>query len=163
MIPAFALTLVIQFANLANAPEAVVREARSDLVDMLRDISVTVEWADDSPSVPPADAIHLTLLRYEVGSLRQNIRPVLGAATRTALGTGIALVFYQRIVEESDRHQVAPARVLACAMAHELGHLLQEAPSHEPAGLMRGVWRESDFRSASAGRLRFNKDAGANR
>jgi len=151
-----ALTFVIQFANLAGAPDAVVRDAQAGVADILGDIDVQVQWI--APSDPVASrerTLYLTLLRYEAGALKQTNHQVLGAATRTEFGTGIALVFFQRVVEEADAYAVPVSRVLACAIAHEIGHLLQTEPRHEPSGLMRAVWSRADFRRASAGNLRF--------
>ncbi len=159
-----ALTFVIQFANLAGAPDAVVRDAQAGVADILGDIDVQVQWI--APSDPVASrerTLHLTLLRYEAGALKQTNHQVLGAATRTEFGTGIALVFFQRVVEEADAYAVPVSRVLACAIAHEIGHLLQSEPAHEPSGLMRAVWTRADFRKLSAGRLRFTPSTGIER
>ncbi len=111
MPSALALTLVIQFANLAAAPDSVVREAQTVVASMLSEIGVTVEWTlqSDSDSVA-ANRIRLTMLPSENGSLKlTNGRAVLGAATRTALGSRIALVFYKRVVEEAEGYGVARA------------------------------------------------------
>lgn len=158
MIPIAALTLVIQLSNLSGASDVVVRDAQSEVVTILRDIGIDAEWT--APSDPGAstrrDLVHVNLVPYETGSLTHAPHQVLGAATRTALGTRVALVFYQRVLQEADAYAVPPARVLACAIAHEIGHLLQTTPSHEADGLMRAVWTRADFVRVSAGRLRFS-------
>jgi hypothetical protein len=159
-----ALTFVIHFANLAGAPDAVVREAQAGVADILHDIDVQVQWvAASDPVASRQRALHVTLLRYEAGALKQTNHQVLGAATRTELGTGIALVFFQRVVEEADAYAVPVSRVLAGAIAHEIGHLLQTETAHEPSGLMRAVWTRADFRQLSTGRLRFTPSAGIER
>jgi len=48
---------------------------------------------------------------------------------------------------------VAP--VLACAIAHELGHLLQRSPQHTSNGVMRKAWSRRDYIHAAGGRLEF--------
>jgi len=45
--------------------------------------------------------------------------------------------------------------VLACAIAHELGHLLMPDNAHAASGLMRAGWRRDDFNRADQGQLRF--------
>src|SRR5262245_32056653 len=122
-----AITLVIHFANLAGAPDVVVRDAQTEVAELLSEIGVQVEWTAAATGSAPArpGRVLVTLVPYEAGSLRHANRQVLGAATRTDLGTGIALVFFQRVLEEADAYGAPPARVLACAIAHELGHLLQ--------------------------------------
>jgi hypothetical protein len=102
MIPALAITLVIHFADLAGVPPPVVRETKSALVQILADIDVTVEWSQPSDAVHAAsNVIRLTVLPYEVGGLRSTAHAVMGAATRTPLGTGVAWVYYRRVLEQS--------------------------------------------------------------
>lgn len=149
--PALALTVVVHFINLAGAPAPIVRDAQAEAVEMLRDVGVEIEWT--STSAP--NAVLLTLLPEPLGTFAGREQPVLGVATRTSLGTGSAWVFYQRVEEESDRYLAPVARVLACAMAHEIGHLLQKVPRHDDGGLMRGTWQRAEFRRAATGRLRF--------
>src|SRR5262245_29920780 len=103
MLSTLALTIVIHVVNLAGAPDPVVREAQAEVVAMLDDIGVAVEWAREPATPARPGAILLTLLPNEAGALQHTARPVLGAATRTALGTRVAWVFYTRVVEESDR------------------------------------------------------------
>ena len=157
-----AITLVIQLTNLSGASDVVVRDAQSEVVTILNDIGIATEWAapSDRSISSRRDVMHVNLVPYEAGSLTRAPHQVLGAATRTGLGTPIALVFYQRVRQEADAYAVPPARVLACAIAHEIGHLLQTTPSHDSDGLMRGVWTRADFARLSAGRLRFLGNGG---
>lgn len=151
-----AITLVIHFADLAGAPPSVVGDAKHAVEDILRDIDVTVTWAETPDARHGAsNVVRLTMVPYEGGTLRSRDGAVMGAATRTALGTGVAWVYYQRVREEANRHAVPLARLLACVMAHEIGHVVLAAPGHESAGLMRAAWNTADFHRASAGRLRF--------
>jgi len=153
-----ALTVVIQLSNLSGAPDAVVRDSQIEVAGILLDIGVVVEWT--APNDQARDCIHLTLVPVESGSLTQLKHQVLGTATRTQLGTKTALIFFRRVAEEADAYAVPVSRVLACAIAHEIGHLLQTEPSHEPSGLMRALWTRADFRQLSAGRLRFTTSPG---
>ena len=45
--------------------------------------------------------------------------------------------------------------MLACAIAHELGHLLLPVRTHAPAGLMRACWSRDEFHRAEQGQLTF--------
>ena len=56
---------------------------------------------------------------------------------------------------EAERYDVSPVLVLACTIAHELGHLLLPAPSHAPEGLMRACWSRDEFHRAAQGQLGF--------
>jgi hypothetical protein len=68
---------------------------------------------------------------------------------------GTAFVFYDRVLRSAhDRHQDI-ARVLASAMAHEMGHLLLPASAHSPSGIMRADWDGDDLRRIASGSLQF--------
>jgi hypothetical protein len=156
LVGAVAITVIIQFTNLAAAPAPVVREAQQAVGDILSDIDVAVEWHQAPGSTPGgSQVVRLTMVPYEGGALRSHDGPVMGTATRTPMGTGIALVYYKRVLEEADRHLVPPVRLLACVIAHEIGHIVLASSGHEPDGLMRAVWTAADFRRVSLGRLRF--------
>ena len=79
----------------------------------------------------------------------------MGAAVRTAEGNAVADVFYRRVLAEADRYQVSRSLVLACAIAHELGHLLLPLRTHAPAGLMRACWSRNEFHRAEQRQLTF--------
>ena len=51
-----ALTFVIQFANLAGAPDTVVRDAQAGVADILGDIDVQVQWIAHQIPWPHANA-----------------------------------------------------------------------------------------------------------
>jgi hypothetical protein len=156
LLSAFAITLVIQFTDLAGVPPPVVSDTKTAVAAILADIDVIVEWVSGAGSMPTGSrVIRLTVLPHEGGALQSPSRAVMGVAARTAMGTGVAYVYYQRVLEEADRYFVPQARLLACAMAHEIGHLVQASPKHEPDGLMKAEWTAADFRRASTGRLRF--------
>ena len=133
-----ALTVVIHLANLAGAPAPIVRDAQAEVVEMLHDIDVDVEWTP----IPAPHAILLTLLREPVGAFAGRDAPVLGVATRTTLGTGTAWVFYRRVEEEAERYLVPAVRVLACAKVdgesrpliwtheHGQGRIFASVPGH---------------------------------
>ena len=79
----------------------------------------------------------------------------MGAAVRTENGNALAYVFYQRVRAEAERYDVSTAQVLACTIAHELGHLLLPIRAHSPEGLMRACWSRAEFHRADHGELRF--------
>jgi hypothetical protein len=157
-VPAFAiLSIVIHVTNIAAAPPAILRDAQQQVAEMFRDAGVDVRWAAEcEPLRGHAGAVRLTLLPYETGALQRDHRAVLGAAMPSANGVGTAWVFYGRIAREAERHGVALTPVLASAIAHEIGHLLQATPGHTDRGLMRAAWNRDDYLRAGNGRLRFS-------
>jgi hypothetical protein len=159
MLHAIAFTLVLQLSNTANVPRLTLDKARTEVVRVYRDIGVDIEWSA-SGVVPggSSQAIHVILVPYETGDLRRRPLTVLGAAIRTPHGTQVAYVFYRRVETEAAQYDVSIAFVLACAIAHEIGHLLLPdglQRGHAGAGLMRPLWDRDDFRRAAMGQLRF--------
>jgi hypothetical protein len=155
----FAAALVVQLLNPSGAPSAIVRQAQEEVTRVYAGIGVPIEWS--AKSVTTSDrttAIRLVLLPYETGDLRRSERQVLGAAMRTSDGNAIAYVFYRRVQAEANRYQVSIGSVLACAIAHELGHLLMPDAAHAASGLMRAGWSRDDFNRADQGQLRFLPD-----
>src|SRR5262249_38908584 len=116
------------------------------------------EWARGPAAVDDADVVRVVILPNETGVLRRASDTVMGAALRTAGGSRVIYVFYERVRAEAERYDVSTALVLACAMAHELGHLLLPAPGHSRDGLMRPCWTRDDFQRASQGTLRFSSE-----
>ena len=162
MVHAIALSVVLQLSNAAGAPAPIVAKAQAEVVRVYREIGVEVEW---SPSIALRGdqqlAIHVILIPYETGMLQQRPKTVMGAALRTAHGTQVAYAFYRRVESEAAQYAVSPAFVLACAIAHEIGHLLMPdglQGSHTSMGLMRASWDADDFRRADMGQLRFQPE-----
>jgi hypothetical protein len=156
MAPLLALTVIVYTSNLAAAPAAVVRDAQARVTQLFADAGVIVEWQDDVPHGVHAEA-RLVIASRPGGSFRNTFDTVLGAASPSSSphGTGTAWVFFDRIAEHSERHAVPLSRLLACAIAHELGHVLQVRPGHSDRGVMRATWRKAEYRSAAIDRLLF--------
>jgi hypothetical protein len=155
----FAAALVLHLSNFSGAPAAIVFQAQQEVTRVYAEIGVPVEWsgaadatADSRPAIP------VILLAYEGGDLRRADKQVMGAAMRTRDGSAVAYVFYRRVQAEAHRYDVSTGLVLACAIAHELGHLLLPAPTHAADGLMRASWSGNEFHRAEQGRLKFLPD-----
>jgi len=149
-----ATALLLHLSNFSSAPPIVVRQAQEEVTRVYARIGVPLEWdgAAGSPS------IRIVLLPYETGDLRHAEKTVMGAAVRTAHGNAIAYVFYRRVQVEAGRYEVSTALVLACAIAHEVGHLLLPERAHAPTGLMRACWSRDEFQRAEQGQLLFLPD-----
>ncbi len=154
---AIALSILVHLTNAADVPAPVLRETQHEVAAMFGDIGVHIEWSE-ARATRGAEAIRVILLPYETGALRLDQRMILGAAMGSPAGVGMAWVFYRRVTAEANHHGVPIDRLLACAVAHELGHLLQNSPAHTNSGLMRATWDRLDFRHAARGRLRFTSD-----
>jgi hypothetical protein len=150
-----ALAIVIHLTNAADAPASMVRDAQAHVTALFHEIGVDITWSSDGSAARGERVLRLTLIPIEGGALLEGPRPVLGAAMPNGRGGGTAWVFYRRVERAAERHAVAVTPVLACAMAHEIGHLLQIVPAHSGRGVMRADWGHGDYVGAAGGRLRF--------
>jgi hypothetical protein len=144
--------------NDAAVPGAVLDRARAEVTRLFTVIGIGLDWVGDVPSS--------SLLRFRVVSLtawepsdKKVPTSVLGYA-QTAPGVrGIrAYVFWSRVEHTAQSFRADPEKVLAVAIAHEIGHMVLSDGHHATSGLMRAPWDANDFRSASAGMLTFSKD-----
>src|SRR5262249_47391235 len=117
-------------------------------------IGVPIEWRAAAPT-EGAQVIRVILLPYETGVLHHAPDTVMGVAVSTDDRTRAAYVFYRRVQAEADRYATSTIQVLACAIAHEIGHLLMPNVPHSSIGLMRARWYRDDFSRADQGQLRF--------
>src|SRR4051794_34564576 len=124
-----AAALVLHLSNFSGAPATVVHQAQDEVTRVYAAIGVPIEWSDTEAGAAAA-AIRVVLLPYETGQLRQSENTVMGAATRTARGSAVAYVYYRRVQSQAQRYEVATGLVLACAIAHEVGHLLLPVREH---------------------------------
>jgi hypothetical protein len=152
----FSLALVLQLHNVGGAPPAVVGAAAIELTRSYAELGIPIEWRDGDLAAP--SGIDVVVLARETGTFRRRADPVLGAAVHTPAGAGVAYVFYERVRAEAERYGVSAALILACAIEHELGHLLLPDGRHSRHGLMRASWNGDDLRRADQGQLRLSVD-----
>jgi hypothetical protein len=160
----------IRVFNVAGVPKRDLSGAEREVTRIFAEAAIEVHWAegalDDSASlitdqsannkaptgcnVPrPASELRLQLLPHAPQGVAIG---TLGFSLPCA-GFGIDSSIF---VDECERvtHQ-APAsfnKVLAYAMAHEVGHVLLRSSEHSPTGLMRARWdRPSWIRATVAG------------
>ena len=77
-----------------------------------------------------------------LGSDAMGVTPSPGDGTRGTL----AYVFLDKVRSFAASHRLAVAPVLACALAHEIGHLLLPPNAHRPDSVMRGAGTRRSFR-----------------
>jgi len=153
MLHAVSIAVVLQLSNLSGAPESLVSRAQAEVVRVYAAAGVSVQWMSPE-SAGDVRPIRVVLLPVEAGDVRRLSGTVMGVAAKTPRGNGAAYVYYRRVEEQAALHEVPLERVLACVIAHELGHLLG-THGHSPTGVMRASWRHAEFRRASEGALEF--------
>jgi hypothetical protein len=71
-------------------------------------------------------------------------------------GQGMQVTIFADRVEAVARTTLASFyRVLAYALAHELGHVLLRSSLHEQSGLMKGIWTKTDWQRAAVTVIAF--------
>jgi len=154
-----AFVLVLQLHNLAGAPPRTVAAAALEVSRMYAQIGVTIAWRDAAePIGDDVDVVRVVVLPVETGDLRRAPDTVMGAAVMAGARTRVAYVYYDRVRSEAERNSASTPQVLACAIAHEVGHLLLPGEAHSPKGLMRASWQRDDFNRANQGQLRFSAE-----
>jgi hypothetical protein len=116
---------------------------------------------DFSPTGPGGCTAPLpAILRVQVLSRAPNGLPpqALGFSLPCAERGMHVTVFEDRLETVSLSSRVSFYRVLAHALAHELGHVLLRSELHEKSGLMKAIWTASDWQRAAVAIVPFSPD-----
>ena len=133
---------------------AVLARAQSIAGGIYEQAGITVVWVAELPPLPRA----LTLMVVQSASVPAHLTgEAMGVAPSPGDGTrgSTAYVFSDRVTSFAASGQLHLASVLACAMAHEIGHLLLPAGAHTRDGIMRDIWQPALFPPKSPGLLGF--------
>ena len=148
-------TLLVMLQNDANVDSDLVAKAQSEVARLFDLIDVDLLWVTEVPAAgtrlrvvsvttwEPPDKIQASVLGYtQVAPGKRGTR---------------AYVFWSRVERASSSFTASLDKVLAVAIAHEIGHMLLPDGKHAKSGLMAAPWDPSHFRSASAGLLLFSE------
>jgi hypothetical protein len=113
----------------------------------------TAYTAKDCQAAPVSAVMRLQILpRASVGLPSHALALSLPCARSGVQVT----IFADRVANVSETGGPTFRRVLGYAIAHELGHVLLQSDAHATAGLMKGVWGESDWQRASVSIISFS-------
>jgi hypothetical protein len=119
---------------------------------------VSLQWAsDETMELDRSLTVVLTIstaVPRDLGSDAMGVAPSPGDGTRGTL----AYVFLDKVQSFAASHRLSVAPVLACALAHEVGHLLLPPNAHRPDSVMRGAWHAALFPPRAPGILGFPPD-----
>jgi hypothetical protein len=122
---------------------------------MYQRAGVTLHWTfDETMGADRMLTIVLTTstaMPPALGSDAMGVAPSPGDGTRGTL----AYVFVDRVTSFAATYRVAARHVLACALAHEIGHLLLPPNAHRPDSVMRDGWHPALFPPRAPGILGF--------
>lgn len=150
----------VMLQNEANVPSELVERARGEVTRLFSLIDIDIHWVTDVPE-PGTRFRVVSITTWEPPDTR--VQPSVLGFTQIAPGKrGVrGYVFWRRVERASLAFTARLDRVLAVAIAHELGHMLLPNGEHAKGGLMGAPWDASHFRSASAGLLGFSRDSAA--
>lgn len=119
---------------------------------------ITVRW--DGAEATAADRALTVILATSRSFAAGLSAEAMGVAPSPGDGTRgtLAYVFVDRSAAFATKYRVAHAHVLACALVHEIGHLLLPPNAHRPDSVMREAWHPSLFPPRSPGLLGFPPD-----
>ncbi len=150
----------------ASVPRAAFLEAERHVGRAFRDACIALAWKNyDEPSSDAAadawacrqDFPRCILLRLVDRDAEPSTREAV-FATAAMPQAGIApfaTVLYPTVRTIVRKAGASESVVLACAIAHELGHLLLGPGAHSDEGVMRRAWNARDFALALRGGLYF--------
>lgn len=133
--------------EMVNAPEvAGLSRVQALAAEIYLRAGVTVRWGLDEGMAPDRVltivlASSSTLVLPDLAVDAMGVAPTPGDGTR---GT-IAYVFVDKVRKFAISHRLDVAHVLACAVAHEIGHLLLPPNAHRPDSVMRESWYPALF------------------
>lgn len=119
---------------------------------------VTLQWTLEGTTQPDRVlTIILTTSMAAPASLATDSMGVAPSPGDGSLGT-TAYIFMDKVTAFFESKGVLEHHVLACALAHEIGHLLLPPNAHRPDGIMRPRWYPVDFPPRAPGILAFPPD-----
>jgi hypothetical protein len=115
----------------------------------------SAESLTDASCDPPAGPIRLDV------RIVSRIKVEPGATDDSTMGFAggnSATVSYHWSKAADPKDNALSGDILACVIAHEIGHLLLGPNSHSRTGVMKGKWSAEELRGAGWGRLRFTPE-----
>ena len=145
--PLHPLTISLQMTNEARVPAHVLEESQNAVTRIFARAGLTVRWTDTEPRFT-VQIVPQVLGYGRAGS------PVMGVALRRA-NSAKAQIFFKQVQDFARLHRIDTGSVLACVIAHEIGHLLLPGTAHSPTGLMQAQYDRALVHNAARGSLTF--------
>jgi hypothetical protein len=150
--------VVVQIENPDAIPAPGLDRARELATEMYERAGVTLRWVPKYEDTPDRTLTLVlttsTAMPPGLGMEAMGVAPTPGDGTRGTL----AYVFLDKVTSFATSHRLVVAHVLACALAHEIGHLLLPLNAHRPDSVMRESWDAALFPPRAPGILGFPPD-----
>lgn len=133
-------TIAIRVDDPNGSVTASLLRAQAIATDIYRQAGVTLQWTVDETT--KATRTLLVVITTSATAPAGLTSDSLGVAPSPGDGTRgrTAYVFSDRVTAFAESNRLAAWYVLACALAHEIGHLLLPPNAHVADGIMRGSW-----------------------
>ncbi len=149
------LSLRILVYNYARAPEETIVSMQDRVGGLFATAGVSFQWFDCLHSTHPACTEEEASPRLLILRVLPGVDAIDPAVLGTAQGALYASVYYERVRALATGHRRV-SELLACAVAHEFGHLLLGKHAHSRAGIMRNPWRDTELDHGLPGVFRFS-------
>lgn len=145
----------VRLYNHAKVAADLLARAKDDVARIYREMGVTIVWLGPSSEAQESAFVIDMMVRPSPAGFTGG-SGVLGTTLDGAHETGgRAFVFKDRILKTAHQREQDVSRVMAYAIAHEMGHVLLPAPAHAERGIMRAEWNGDDLRHIASDSLRF--------
>ncbi len=167
------LKITVRVYNFAQVEKKGLAQAEREATYVLRNAGIDLEWihcrtsAEEVPTVPacgfqpgPTDLV-IRILPQEMAKRLSDNPDELGIALNPTeddpnrFGNFIYILFH-RVRAMANKRDATRAQILACGIAHEIGHLLLGNGSHSREGIMNARWGPKSLRLAARGKLVFS-------
>lgn len=164
--------ITVRVYNYAGVASGTLLRAEEEGTRIFRKAGVEAVWLEcsisrlpegqASPCQTPLGAItvNMKILPPPMAARFESSREEMGFAlvlARSGSATD-AWVFYQRVEDAAGSQIASPSQILACAMAHEIGHLLLGPDHHSREGIMCARWNRESLEEVSQGQMLFTRD-----
>jgi hypothetical protein len=137
--------------EMANALEGVnLLKAQHLTTAIYERAGVMLDWTGGAATPGRSLTIVLTTIATAPAGIVPEAMGVAPSPGDGSRGT-TAYVFMDKVRSFTAAYRVAAEYVLACAMAHEIGHLLLPPNAHSADGIMRGNWYPGLFPPRASG------------
>ena len=149
------IVIRVEIANALNGVNLI--RAQQLTAAIYEQAGVMLDWTTDAA----ASSRSLTIVLTSISTMPAGLVPeAMGVAPSPGDGSRgtTAYVFMDRVMSFVSAYRVAREYVLACALAHEIGHLLLPPNAHAADGIMRGNWYPALFPPRAPGILGFTPE-----
>ena len=114
--------------------------------------------ADDSPVIEKWNRANLLIRVWTSSKVRGKGISSEKIGFCLSMDKNEAVVLFDAIRNRALQLRVEPAIPLGVSIAHEMGHLLLQSPTHSLAGVMKSRWLAEDLTAAEGGTMRFTSE-----